>query len=112
MYRKLICKMRINTHTYSFASSHLDAFGDPQRIRNENGSKLLKLCYQYDLFITTTLFTHKESRIYTWYKWSDMICRSQTEFILARNDKKRPAIDAIAIPNLSSSNDHKSSSTG
>jgi hypothetical protein len=85
----------------------LGHFGDKENVRNENGCRLLELCKQQDLFITNTQFQHQQSHIYTWYKWNDMNCKSQIDFILARKKNKRDIMGARAIPNLCIDTDHK-----
>jgi len=86
---------------------YLGCFGDSESQRNENGCRLLELCNQHDLFITNTYFQHRKSHLYTWYKWNDVECKSQIDYILAKRIKKRTVTDARAIPNLSTDTDHK-----
>ncbi|BFZ26164.1 hypothetical protein BsWGS_29203 [Bradybaena similaris] len=52
--------------------------------KNGNGQRMLDLCSQYHLFITNTFYEHRDSQIYTWYKWNNVDCKSQIDYILAR----------------------------
>jgi len=86
---------------------YLGPFGDKNNHRNENGCRLLELCNLHNLFITNTHFNHRESQLYTWYKWSDLGCKSQIDFILAKRTCKRWVLDSRAIPNMCIDTDHK-----
>jgi hypothetical protein len=74
---------------------------------NENGNRLLELCNQNNMYITNTFFQHRESQIYTWYKWNDTNCKSQIDFILARKLNNSIVTDSKAVPNVTDSTDNK-----
>ena len=58
-----------------------DEHHDPRN--NDNGSRLLDLCSQYDLSVTGTFFQHKDIHKYTWYQRGKDF-RSQIDHILVR----------------------------
>ena len=45
--------------------------------------------------------------MYTWYKWNNLECKSQIDFILTKRNNRRRITDARVIPNMCADTDHK-----
>ena len=73
---------------------------------NYNGNHVLELCAEHNLIITNTFFQHRDTQIYTWYKWNDIDVLSQIDFTLARSRMRCNIRDSRAIPNAGLDTDH------
>ena len=82
-------------------------FCDTRNKINDNGYKLIDTCIQHNLFITNTFFKHRQSQVYTWYKWNSLECKSQIDFILTKRNNRRKITDVRVIPNMCADADHK-----
>ena len=66
-------------------TKHLGPHSDHRTPYNYNGNHVLELCAEHDLIITNTFYQHRETQIYTWYKWNNIDVSSQIDFTLARS---------------------------
>ena len=71
------------------------------------GNHVLELCAEHDLIVTNTFFQHRETQIYTWYKWNDIDVSSQIDFTLARSRMRCNIRDSRAIPSAGLDTDHR-----
>ena len=80
-------------------TKHLGPHTDHRTPCNYNGNHVLELCAEHDLIITNTFYQHRETQIYTWYKWNNIDVSSQIDFTLARSRMRCNIRDSRAIPN-------------
>ena len=88
-------------------TKHLGPHSDHRTPCNYNGNHVLELCAEHDLIITNTFYQHRETQIYTWYKWNNIDVSSQIDFTLARSRMRCSIRDSRAIPNASLDTDHR-----
>ena len=87
-------------------TKHLGPHSDHRTPCKYNGNHLLELCAEHDLIVTNTFFQHRDTQIYTWYKWNDIGVLSQIDFTLARSRMRCNIRDSRAIPNAGLGTDH------
>ena len=88
-------------------TKHLGPHSDHRTPCNYNGNHVLELCAEHDLIITNTFYQHRETQIYTWYKWNNIDVSSQIDFTLARCRMRCNIRDSRAIPNAGLDTDHR-----
>ena len=88
-------------------TKHHGPHSDHRTPCNCNGNHVLELCAEHDLIITNTFFQHRETQIYTWYKWNNIDVSSQIDFTLARSRMRCNIRDSRAIPNAGLDTDHR-----
>ena len=76
-------------------------------MQTTHGNHVLELCAEHDLIITNTFYQHRETQIYTWYKWNNIDVSSQIDFTLARSRMRCNIRDSRAIPNAGLDTDHR-----
>ena len=74
--------------------TYLGPHSDANTEFNYNGEQLLTLCAKHGLWITNTVYSHRQSQRSNWYKWNDLGVSSQIDFILTRAKDKRNRTDA------------------
>jgi hypothetical protein len=78
-----------------------------QRIVTETKIGKEYLCSQNNLFITNTFYDHRDTQVYTWYKWNDITIKSEIDYILTTVKERYSVTDARVISNSPCANDYK-----